>query len=67
MVALSEQRLGWGEAALRNFRQVWDAMTVENRGRFLRALVVHVRVMEQTGAVEIELANLGAAEPREAA
>lgn len=44
----------WMLDALRNFRSVWESMTLENRGRLLRALVAQVRVNEEAGVVEME-------------
>jgi site-specific DNA recombinase len=45
----------WMLDALRDFRTVWESMTLENRGRLLRALVAQIRVNEEAGVVEMEL------------
>jgi DNA invertase Pin-like site-specific DNA recombinase/prefoldin subunit 5 len=47
----------WMLDTLRDFPIVWEAMTLENRGRLLRALVTQVRVNEEAGVVEMELMN----------
>jgi hypothetical protein len=45
----------WIVGALAHFASIWDAMTPENRGRLLRALVASVRVHE--GKVDIEFVD----------
>lgn len=41
--------------ALRDFKAVWETMTIPNRGRLLRALLDHLEVDEPSGRVEIHL------------
>jgi len=50
----------WIADALRDFARIWTAMTPENQGRLLRALVAAVRVKEESGVVEVELVNFAA-------
>jgi hypothetical protein len=47
-------------SALRDFANVWGLMTLENRGRLLRALVAALGVEDETGEVEVELGNFSA-------
>jgi hypothetical protein len=49
----------WVARMLRDFDQVWDVMTVENRGRLVRALVRRVVVDEDAGTCEVELLDVG--------
>ena len=46
--------------------QNWDVMTVENRGRLVRAVVQRVEVDERSGQVTAELVDLATAELAEA-
>ena len=57
LVAATEH-MEWSLAALRDFRRVWKAMTQDNRGRLLRAIVTEVRVDERSADVHIELLHL---------
>ena len=41
--------------SLRDFRAVWEAMTVPNRGRLCRALLDHVEIDEASGQIQIHL------------
>jgi DNA invertase Pin-like site-specific DNA recombinase len=50
----------WVAGAIANFSKVWELMTPENRCRLLRALVVSVKVDEESGKVEIELVDFEA-------
>ena len=47
-------------SALRDFRAVWQAMTMPNRGRMLRALLDHVEVDEPSGRIDIHLVDFAA-------
>jgi hypothetical protein len=53
----------WVASMLRDFNQVWDVMTIENRGRLVRALVRRVVVDEDAGTCEVELLDVGHAIP----
>jgi len=57
----------WVIDALRNFARVWDLLTPENKGRLLRILVAQVRVDEDKGVIEVELAGFTSPETKEAA
>jgi hypothetical protein len=65
----------WVAGAIANFSKVWELMTPENRCRLLRALVVSVKVYEDSGRVEIVLVDFAGdseakrreGEPKEAA
>jgi len=57
----------WVIDALRNFARVWDLLTPENKGRLLRILVSQVRVDEDQGVIEVELAGFTSPETKEAA
>jgi len=46
--------------ALRDFKLVWEAMTIPNRGRLLRAVLDRVVVDETSGDVEIHLVDFAA-------
>lgn len=46
--------------ALRDFTVVWEAMTIMNRGRLLRAVIDRVVVDEPSGRVEIHLVDFAA-------
>lgn len=46
--------------ALRDFNLVWEAMTIPNRGRLLRALLDRVVVEETSGRVDIHLVDFAA-------
>ena len=50
----------WIADALRDFARIWTAMTPENQGRLLRALVAAVRVKKESGVVEVKLVNFAA-------
>ena len=45
--------------ALGDFDTVWDVLTIDNRGRLVRALVRRVEVDEANGCVTAVLVNLG--------
>lgn len=47
-------------AALQDFKEVWEMMTPENRGRMLRALVDRVEVDRRSGRAEIHLVDFAA-------
>jgi DNA invertase Pin-like site-specific DNA recombinase len=53
----------WVARMLRDFNQVWDVMTVENRGRLVRALVRQVVVDDAAGTCEVELLDVTHAIP----
>ena len=57
----------WVIDALRNFGRVWDMLTPENKGRLLRILVAQVRVDEEKGVIEVEMAGFTSPETKEAA
>jgi site-specific DNA recombinase len=48
----------WVASMLSDFNQVWDVMTVENRGRLVRALVRRVVVDDAAGTCEFELLDV---------
>lgn len=48
----------WIAAALRDFGNLWQAMTPENRVRLVRAVVDRVEVDEATGTIEAHLVSL---------
>ena len=48
----------WVGGALSDFDAVWEVMTLENRGRLVRALVQTVAVDGLTGTVTATLADL---------
>jgi site-specific DNA recombinase len=48
----------WVADILSNFEAVWEAMTIENRGRLMRAVVEKVEVNEETGLVTAVLVDL---------
>jgi len=50
----------WVASMLRDFDQVWQFMSVENRGRLVHALVRTVTVDDAAGTVEVELVDLAA-------
>src|SRR5690606_15106770 len=52
----------WVSEALGHFDAVWDAMTIANRGRLVRAVVRGVEIKESTGEVTTVLKALGAGE-----
>lgn len=70
-LADAEHHRDWFVAALLNFSKVWDDMTAENQGRFLRALVAEVSVDDKDGSCTVELVNFDAAtstsQPKDAA
>ncbi len=47
--------VGWVAGVLRNFGEVWGALTPENRGRVVRCLVERIDVNESKGTVAITL------------
>lgn len=55
----TEADAGWVAQALIDFDAVWDAMTVLNRGRLIRALVQRIEVDEPSGRVTATLIDLG--------
>ena len=50
----------WVASMLRDFDEVWDVMSIENRGRLVRALVRTATVNDAAGTVEVELVDLAA-------
>ena len=52
----------WVSEALGNFDAVWDAMTIANRSRMVRAVVRRVEIKESTGEVTTVLNDLNAGE-----
>jgi site-specific DNA recombinase len=58
----------WVATLLRDFDPVWDALTPENRGRLVRAVVERVEVDEAENKIRIVMADLdGAADQQGAA
>ena len=53
----------WVTSMLGDFDQVWDVMSLVNRGRLVRALVKKVNVDDAVGSVTVELADLAAELP----
>ena len=53
----------WIAAALRDFGNLWESMTPENRVRLVRAVVDRVEVDEETGTIEAHLVSLAGAGP----
>ena len=53
----------WVASMLRDFDQVWEVMSVENRGRLVHALVRTVTVDDAEGTVEVELVDLASELP----
>jgi len=53
----------WVTSMLGDFDQVWDVMSLVNRGRLVRALVKKVVVDDAAGSVTVELVNLAAELP----
>jgi hypothetical protein len=51
----------WVERELVRFDDLWRALTSENRGRLVRAIVEHVVVDPRTGAVKMHVADLASA------
>ena len=49
----------WVVRALADFDAVWDALTIENQARLVRALVRRVEVNETTGEATAILTDLG--------
>ena len=60
LAALAEARVDvdWVAEALRDFDPVWEALTPDNRGRLLAALICRIDVDEPAGRVEIHLADV---------
>ncbi len=60
LAALAAARVeaDWIAAALRDFGNLWQAMTPENRVRLVRAVVDHVEVDEASGTIEAHLVSL---------
>lgn len=56
-LAQAEVDARWVARALADFDGVWGLMTIENRGRLVRALVKGVSVNGGTGSVRIEMAG----------
>lgn len=50
----------WVAAQLTEFRQIWDLLTPENRGRLLRAVIERVEVDEPAHQIKLFFADLGA-------
>jgi len=50
----------WVAQSLADFDRVWDRLTVENRGRLVRAVIHRVEVDEPGNTVRVVLADLGA-------
>jgi site-specific DNA recombinase len=55
-----EADAAWVANALADFGRIWDAMTLGNRGRLLRALVEKVVVSEAAGRAEVHLVDFSA-------
>ena len=55
-----EVDVDWVAQSLANFDRVWDRLTMENRGRLVRAVIDRVEVDEPGNAVRVVLADLGA-------
>jgi DNA invertase Pin-like site-specific DNA recombinase len=51
--------IGWVRSCLRDFDRVWDALTTENRGRLVRAVVARVEIDEPSNDVRVVFAELG--------
>lgn len=64
---IAERQSEWAVSALTNIDRVWDAMTHENRGRLLRAVVARVSVDESKDVCAIELVNFASFALTEAA
>jgi site-specific DNA recombinase len=64
LAALVDARVeaDWLERTLGEFDAVWDALTPENQGRLIRAIVDRVVVDEATGSVKMYVADLACAE-----
>ena len=58
LLVQAEVDADWVAGALGDFDAVWEVMTLENRGRLVRALVQTVAVDGTTGAVTATLADL---------
>ncbi len=62
LVALDELEIeaGWVAKCLSDFDSVWEMLSLENRGRLVRAVVHHVEVNEPEHQVIAVLADIGA-------
>lgn len=57
--------MGWVTKCLRDFDSIWEALTSENRGRLIRAIVSRVEVDEPNNDVRGFFTNLDAASEEE--
>jgi DNA invertase Pin-like site-specific DNA recombinase len=48
----------WVTRALSNFHEVWSMMSTANQGRLMRALIDNIVIHDETGKVDIHLAQL---------
>jgi hypothetical protein len=62
----AEVEVEWVTSCLVGFTKVWDALSAENRGRLVRAIVTRVEVDEPNDDVRVFLADLGPAPDAEA-
>jgi len=56
-----EVEAGWVSQCLADFDRVWDALSAENRGRLVRAVIERVEVDEPKGDVRAFMADLACA------
>jgi hypothetical protein len=64
LAALADARVeaDWLERTLREFDELWDALTSENQERLVRAVVERVVVDEASGAIKMFVADLASAD-----
>jgi DNA invertase Pin-like site-specific DNA recombinase/predicted nucleic acid-binding Zn-ribbon protein len=55
----AEVEVEWVTSCLVGFTKIWDALSAENRGRLVRAIVTRVEVDEPNDDVRVYLADLG--------
>ena len=65
LVALDQAEVDgrWVASMLRDFKDVWDVLSVENRRRLILAIVSRVVVDDDAGTVEVEFVDLAAELP----
>ena len=51
----------WVSRCLADFDRVWDALSAENHGRLVRAVIERVEVDEPKGDVRVFIADMGGA------